>query len=249
MNATRSWSDRVALVTGGTRGIGFAVLEELLQRGARVAFTYRESRRAADEIVEAYGPKRVFALRADAADLRRAREVMDELRHAFGPIDLLVANAGVTRDRPVVMMDEEHWDEVIRTNLKGTFNYARASVFSMIKRKRGAIVNVSSVAGLRANPGQAAYGASKAGIIQFTRTLAQEVARWGIRVNCVVPGLIGTDMSAQALAKHRDQILSRVPQGRPGTVSEVAAAVGFLLSEEAGYITGQTLVVDGGLSL
>jgi 3-oxoacyl-[acyl-carrier protein] reductase len=243
--------DKVVLVTGGTRGIGRALVERLLEAGARVGFTYRTRRDAAEELLarETAGAERLCAFQADVADFARAREVVNELCARWERVDALVNNAGVSRDNPLVMMTEAAWDETIDTNLKGVFNYSRACIFRMMKAKRGAIVNLASVAAVRSIRAQSAYGASKAGIVQFTRTLAQEVAPLGIRVNCVAPGFVKTDMVRAAEEKYGDQILAMIPMHRHAEPREIADSVLFLLSEASGYVTGHALVVDGGLSL
>jgi 3-oxoacyl-[acyl-carrier protein] reductase len=243
---TTDLRDRVVLVTGGTRGIGRAIVDRLLADGARVAFTYRASR----EIAEAMTPgDRLRAYEADVGSFARAREVVLDVLQAWGRLDAVVNNAGIARDNPLLLMTEEAWDEVITTNLKGVFNYSRAAVFSMMKAKSGAIINIASVAGLRATPAQTAYGASKAAIIHFTRTLARELGSSQIRVNCIAPGFVSTEMTAEADRKFGEQVRDMIPIGRYGRAEEVAGAVHFLLSDAGSYVTGHTLVIDGGLSL
>jgi 3-oxoacyl-[acyl-carrier protein] reductase len=244
-------SEKVILVTGGSRGIGRAVVTRLLAEGAYVAFTFRSSSEAVQKLIDSCegSASELMAFEADVSDFARAQEVVQAVKQQWGRIDGLVNNAGVTRDNVLLLMKEEEWDDVIATNLKGAFNYSRAVIFSMMKAKQGAIVNISSVAGFRANPGQTAYGASKAAIMQFTRMLAQEVGRTGVRVNSVAPGFILTDMTAEVSKKHGDKIETFIPLARPGRVEEVAETVLFLLSDASSYITGHALVVDGGLSL
>ncbi len=240
---------RTAIVTGGSRGIGRAVVEELAAHGARVAFTYLRSAETAREVcrgVEDAGGI-AAAFQHDAADYAAARTVVDAVVERWGEVDVLVNNAGITRDRALALMQEDDWRSVLDTNLHGTIAMSRAVITAFLKQKRGAIVNVSSVSGLAGLPGQTNYSASKAGILGFTKALAREVARYGIRVNAVAPGYIETDMLAAMPEKARDTAFSAIPMRRCGQAAEVARVVRFLVSDEASYLTGQVIAVDGGL--
>jgi len=241
----------VALVTGGSRGIGRAVVERLASDGYDVAFCYRANQAAAEEILDQVGGNgtEVLARCVDVADMAAVRAFVSETEEQLGSIDAVVTSAGIVRDNPLVMMAEDDWEDVITTNLRGTYNVCRSVVFEMMKRKSGSIVNLSSVAGVYGNPTQCNYSASKAGIIGFTRALAKEVARYGIRVNAVAPGFIETDMTAGIPEKGRALALERIPMRRLGRPEEVADLISYLASEQAGYITGAVLQIDGGIAL
>jgi 3-oxoacyl-[acyl-carrier protein] reductase len=241
----------VALVTGGSRGIGRAVVLRLAAQGYDVAFCYSSRSDAADETqteAKALGGA-VLAERVDVTDAAEFTSFVRRVEDSLGPVDVLVTSAGITRDNPLLLMSPEQWSEVIDVNLTGTFVACRALVFSMMKRSAGSIVLVSSVAGVYGNATQSNYAASKAGIIGFGRSVAKELAGRGIRVNVVAPGFIDTDMTAALTPAVREAAAGRIPAKRFGTAEEVASVVAFLASEDAAYVTGQVLGIDGGLVL
>lgn len=242
---------RVAIVTGGARGIGRAIVLRLLRDGYSVAFTYRSSADAAASLAteaSAAGldASRLLGLEGDVADAPRCAAIVAETIARFSRVDALVNNAGIRRDTLVYNMSAEDWSEVLHTNLDGAFHMTQAVLGPMMSQRSGTIVNVSSLSGLHAVVGQANYAASKAGLIALTRTLARESGRSGIRVNCVAPGLVATDMTAGMDPEAKKEMLKAVPMRRMVTPEEVAAAVAFFLGAESSGITGQTLCVDGG---
>ncbi len=241
---------RVAVVTGGAKGIGRAIAARLIQEGAKVVISGREEAalRTACAEMKNQGGEAVWVA-ADVAKPADTEALCAKTLEAFGKADILVNNAGVTRDNLVMRMSEEEWDQVIDTNLKGTFLCIRAFARPMIKQRWGRIVNVSSVVGLIGNPGQANYVASKAGVLGLTKSVAKELASRHITVNAVAPGFIETAMTAGLGEKVREGLQAQIPMGRLGTPEDVAHAVAFLCSEEAGYITGQVLSVDGGMRM
>lgn len=239
------------LVTGGTRGIGRAIVEAFAEAGARVAFTYRSSTDEAEALkadLEDKGSD-VLVFQGDAADLDAANEAVEGVLDAWDRLDVLVNNAGITRDGLMLRMGEDDWDAVINTNLKSVFNFSKAAYRPMMRQRAGAIINISSVVGVTGNPGQTNYAASKAGIIGFSKSLAKELGRRNVTVNVVAPGYVETDMTADLAEAAREAMLDAVPLGRPATPEDVAQAVLFLASPAATYITGHVLHVDGGLAM
>jgi 3-oxoacyl-[acyl-carrier protein] reductase len=241
-----SLEGKIALVTGGARGIGEAISRELARAGARVAVGYRSGQEAADAVAAEIGGT---AIRGNVGDPAEAQAVIERVEEELGDVDVLVNNAGVTRDTLIARMSDEDWEEVIETNLRGTFNTCRAVSRKMLRRRSGAIVNVTSVVGLHGNIGQANYAASKAGIIGLTKALARELGIRGVRVNAVAPGYISTALTDVLSEEIRGTILGNTPLGRLGEPVDVASAVRFLCSDEAAFITGEVLLVDGGLGM
>ncbi|HEY8063092.1 MAG TPA: 3-oxoacyl-[acyl-carrier-protein] reductase [Gemmatimonadales bacterium] len=247
MSVAIDLSGRVAFVTGGTRGIGRSVAATLHAAGAKVALTGR-SRSTAEAVAAAIG-EGAHAFECDVTDGDALRAAIAACEAQVGPIDILVNNAGVTRDNLLVRMTDEDWDTVLDANLKGAFIATQAVIKGMMKRRWGRIINLTSVVGIIGNKGQANYAASKAGLIGFTKSVAREYAGRGVLVNCVAPGFIDTDMTAALPEAARSALLEAIPLGRLGAPEDVAAAILFLASGQAAYVTGQTIVVDGGMAI
>lgn len=242
---------KTAVVTGGSRGIGRAICLELARGGANIMLCYAGNEQAALDTVaacEALGAK-AAATRCDVSKADEVKALMDAALQQFGAVHILVNNAGITRDGLLMTMKEDAWDQVLDTNLKGAFLTMKAVARTMMKQRYGRIVNLSSVVGLHGNAGQVNYAASKAGVIGMTKSLAKELASRGVTVNAVAPGFIDTDMTAALPQAARDALLPTIPAQRLGAAEEVAQAVAFLASEQAAYITGQVLAVDGGMSM
>ena len=242
---------KTAVVTGGSRGIGRAVCLELAEGGANVVLCYAGNEAAAQETaqaVEALGAK-ALAVRCDVSDAVQVDALVKSAVEAFGRIDILVNNAGITRDNLLMRMSEADFDAVVSANLKGAFLCMKAASRLMLKQRYGRIVNLSSVVGLRGNAGQVNYAASKAGVIGMTKSLAKELASRGVTVNAVAPGFIETDMTAALSEAARSAAQGSIPMGRLGGPEDVARAVGFLASDDAAYVTGQVLAVDGGMAM
>jgi 3-oxoacyl-[acyl-carrier protein] reductase len=244
-------SDQSVLVTGGTRGIGRALVDAFAQTGARVAFTYRSSSDAADELVDALTDQGVeaLAIQGDVAEMDAAQATVDRVLEAWETLDVLVNNAGITRDGLLLRLQEDDWDAVIETNLKGVFNFCKAAYRPMMRQRGGKIINISSVVGVTGNPGQTNYAASKAGIIGFSKSLAKELGSRSVTVNVVAPGFVETDMTAELSDSAQEAMLDAVPLGRPARPQDVASGVLYLASPAADYITGHVLHVDGGLAM
>jgi 3-oxoacyl-[acyl-carrier protein] reductase len=242
---------RVALVTGGSRGIGKAIVWALAREGARVAFVYQSNKEAADKLVAELGldQREALAIQANVARKSEADDVVARVLERWEKIDILVNNAGIVRDGLLATMSPENWQAVIDTNLTGAYNFCHSVMRPMMSARYGRIINMSSVASHTSNPGQANYAASKGGVEGLTRCLATEIARRGITVNAVAPGFIETDMTVAVRNAAEDAIKKRIPTRRLGQPEDVANAVLFLAGDEASYITGQVITVDGGLTL
>jgi 3-oxoacyl-[acyl-carrier protein] reductase len=243
---------KVALVTGGSRGIGRAIVKAFAAEGAKVAVVYKGSREAAENLVHEVKQNggTALAMQADVTDAAAAQQCVEQVEKELGPVDILVNNAGVIHDDLFVRLEPAQWDEVLRTNLGGTYNFCRAVAYPMMRRRAGRIINVSSIAAEHVNLGQTNYAASKGAINSFTRALAVELASRNVTVNAIAPGFIETDMSAAIRNKAGDLIEKKmIPMKRIGKPEDVAAVAVFLASADSAYITGQVLTVDGGLSL
>jgi len=243
--------NKTALISGATRGIGRAIALELAKEGANISFNYAKSKDSAASLekeLAALGVK-AKSFQANIQNFAAVTEWVANTREIFDSIDIVVSNAGIIRDKALALMQEQDWLDVINTNLIGTINVCKAAVVTLLKQKSGAIVNISSVTGITGMARQTNYAASKAGIIGFSKALAQEIAAYNIRVNVVAPGFIETDMVKDLKDDYKEKMLKNIPLGRFGTAQEVAKVVKFLVSDKSQYITGQTIVVDGGLTM
>jgi 3-oxoacyl-[acyl-carrier protein] reductase len=242
---------KVALVTGGSRGIGRAICLQLAKEGAKVVVNYAGSQAAAEEIVERIKAEggEAIAVQGDVASYEDADKMVSATVEAFGRIDILVNNAGITRDNLLIRMKEDEWDAVINTNLKGVFNCTKAAARPMMKQRAGRIINITSVVGIQGNPGQANYVSAKAGVIGLTKSNAKELSTRGITVNAVAPGYIQTDMTENLGDDLKSKLLETIPLARLGLPEDIANVVSFLASDKAAYMTGQVLSVDGGMAM
>lgn len=245
------FNNKVAVVTGGSRGIGKAIALKLAEEGIRVVITYYQNAKAAQSVIQEIKEegKEGFAYQNDSSDFYAVKQLIKKIKKEIGEIDFLVNNAGIGINKSFYLLSEDDWDQVIQTNLKGVFNFCRHILVDFIKRRAGSIVNISSVAGFKGLTGQANYCASKAGIINLTRSLAREVGRTGVRINTVAPGFVNTEMTRGMDPKLIEMYINQIPFQRFGKPEEVAEVVLFLLSKKSNYIQGETIVVDGGLSL
>jgi len=246
-----SLADRIAIVTGGSRGIGRGIALELAKRGATVVVNYNSNADAANEVVETIKAAggQAMAFKADVGDEEGANALIKAATDAYGKLDILVNNAGTTRDGLIMMMKAEDFDTVIQTNLRSTWLCSKAPVKTMMRKRYGRIINISSISGIAGNGGQTNYSASKAGIIGFTKALAREVASRNVTVNAVAPGFVLTDLTKDLPAEMTSKLNDNIPLGRWGSIEDVAYSTAFLASDEAAYITGHVLVVDGGMAM
>jgi 3-oxoacyl-[acyl-carrier protein] reductase len=248
VNPGKPLAGRIAVVTGGTRGIGLAIARALAEDGASVVVSGRDAARLESAVTELEGlGAAAVGVAADQSKREDCERLVDAAKERFGRIDVLVNNAGITRDQLLVRMKDDEWDQVMDTNLRGVFLMTRAVARSMMRQKSGRIVNITSTAGAMGNPGQVNYSAAKAGVIGLTKAAARELAHWNILVNAVAPGLIETDMTAGIPGEAREALLQQVPLRRIGAAREVAEVVRFLAGDGAAYVTGQTIHVNGGL--
>src|SRR5215813_8581189 len=240
------FSGKVAIVSGGSRGIGRAIVQALAREGAKVAFTYLQNSGHAQELENG---ETIVGFQADVASFDRAKELVKQVKERFGRIDILVNNAGITRDKLIALMSEKDWDDVLDTNLKGAFNLTKHTVGIMLRQKSGAILNITSISGIIGMAGQVNYSSSKAGMIGFTKALAKEIGKANVTVNALALGFIETDMTGVLNAEYRTKALQQIPLGRFATPEEMAEVALFMLSPRASYITGQVVQADGGLAM
>jgi len=243
---SEAFSGKVAIVTGGSRGIGRAIVQALAREGAKVAFTYVQNKALADEVANG---ETILAFQADVTSFDQAKNLVKQVKERFGRVDILVNNAGITRDKLLALMSEKDWDDVIDTNLKGAFNLTKQVVGLMLRQRSGAILNVTSISGIVGMPGQVNYSSSKAGMIGFTKALAKEIAKANVTVNALALGFVETDMTGVLNAEYRTKALEQIPLGRFAKADEMAEIALFIVSPKAGYMTGQVVQVDGGLAI
>ena len=243
--------EKVAIVTGGSRGIGEAIVREFVGQGVNVAFNFLKSENKALQLkkeIEEKGGK-ALAFRQDVKDYGAIKVMVEGVKSHFGRLDIIVNNAGILRDKALMLMEEQDWEEVIATNLSGAFNLIRAAIVTFMKQKSGNIINITSVSGIKGMPRQVNYSASKAGIIGLTKALAREVGPYNVRVNAIAPGYIDTDMIAGLKDSFKEELLKQIPLSRFGKAAEVGKVAAFLASNESKYITGQVITIDGGLAM